>query len=118
MSGTGDWTPDESLDTETYDAWDEELDEQDVVTPDAAGDPEGERSLDRQLLVDDAEVEEAGVQLDDPEQLAVLDGGIDDPDGVGIAERGERTEDDGWDLDAEERLTPEQLTADEVDDDE
>jgi hypothetical protein len=115
MSGTGDWTPDESLDTETYDTWDEELDEQDVVTPDAAGDPEGERSLDRQLLVDGAEAEEAGVQLDDPERLAVLDGGIDDPDGVGIPERGEQADDEGWDLDAEERLTAEHLADEDVD---
>jgi hypothetical protein len=115
MSGTGDWTPDESLDTETYDAWDEELDEQDVVTPNATGDPEGERSLDRQLLVDDAEVEEAGVQLEDPEELAVLDGGIDDPDGVGIPDRRERAEDDGWDLDAKERLTAEHLDDEDVD---
>jgi hypothetical protein len=116
MSGTGDWTPDESLDTETYDSWDEELDEQDVVTPNAAGDPEGERSLDRQLVVDESEAEEAGIQLDDPERLAVLDGGMDDPDGVGSLERRDRSEDDGWDLDAEERLTAEELAADEVDD--
>ena len=109
MSGTEDWTPDESLETETYDTWDEELDEQDVVTPDATGDPEGERSLDRQLLVDSAEAEEAGVQLDDPERLAVLDGGIDDPDGVGIPKGGQQADDEGWDLDAEERLTAEQL---------
>ena len=115
MSGTEDWTPDESLGTETYDTWDEELDEQDVVTPDATGDPEGERSLDRQLLVDSAEAEEAGVQLDDPQRLAVLDGGIDDPDGVGIPERGEQADDEGWDLDAEERLTAEHLDDEDLD---
>jgi hypothetical protein len=115
MSGTGDWTPDESLDTETYDTWDEELDEQDVVTPDATGGPEGERSLDRQLLVDGAEAEEAGVQLDDPERLAVLDGAIDDPDGVGSPERRERAADEDWDLDAEERLTAEHLDDEDVD---
>ena len=115
MSGTEDWTPDESLGTETYDTWDEELDEQDVVTPDATGDPEGERSLDRQLLVDSAEAEEAGVQLDDPQRLAVLDGGIDVPDGVGIPERGEQADDEGWDLDAEERLTAEHLDDEDLD---
>ena len=115
MSGTEDWTPDESLGTETYDTWDEELDEQDVVTPDATGDPEGERSLDRQLLVDSAEAEEAGVQLDDPQRLAVLDGGIDVRDGVGIPERGEQADDEGWDLDAEERLTAEHLDDEDLD---
>jgi hypothetical protein len=118
MSGSGDWTPDESLDTETYDSWDEELDDQDVVTPDAAGDPEGERSFDRQLVLDEVEAEEAGIALDDPERLAVLDGGIDDPDGVGSPEQRARPDDEGWDLDAEERLTDQQLTADEVDEDE
>jgi hypothetical protein len=118
MSGTGDWTPDESLDTEAYGSWDEELDEQDAVTPNASGDPEGERSLDRQLVVDEAEAEEAGIELDEPERLAVLDGGIDDPDGVGDPERRARPEDEGWGLDAEERLADQQLTADEVDEDE
>jgi hypothetical protein len=117
MSGTGEWTPDEPLDTETYDSWDEELDEQDVVTPGATADPEGERSLDRQLVLDEAEAEEAGIELDDPERLAVLDGGIDDPDGAGLPGRRRRPQGDGWDLDAEERLTGEQLAADEDDDD-
>jgi hypothetical protein len=104
MSDTGDWSPDEPLDTETYESWDEALDEEDELEPAASG-AEGERSLDRQLVLDEAEVGEAGVGFDDPELLAVLDGGIDDPDGVGVAPGGKRLLDgDGWDLDAGDRL--------------
>jgi hypothetical protein len=114
MSGTDEWSPDESLGTETFESWDEALDEQDEVQPDALGDPEGERSLDRQLTLDQAEAEEAGVELDDPERLAVLDGGIDDPDGVGQPDDAVGAEEAGWDLDAAERVTADDLDADEA----
>jgi hypothetical protein len=107
MSGTDEWSPDEPLDTETYESWDEALDERDELEPDALGDPEGERELDSQLYVDDTEAEEAGVELDDPEQLAVLDGGIDDPDGVG--EPSASSDEPGWDLDAADRETAEDI---------
>lgn len=104
MSGTDEWSPDDALDSEGSEAlepWDEALDEDDEVDPEAAERAEGERSLDRQLVVDQAELEEAGAELDDPERLAVLDGGIDDPDGVGwTGDDAGRAEDEGWDLDA------------------
>ena len=44
---------------------------------------EQDPSLDPTLQVDDRELEEAGVEFDDPEELVTLDGGIDDPDGLG-----------------------------------
>jgi hypothetical protein len=104
VSESADWSPDEASETETYEPWDEALDEQDELAPDGTGNPEGERSLDRQLTVDDAELDELGARLDDPEQLALLDGGIDDPDGGGAEARRGRQDDGGWDLDqAEER---------------
>lgn len=113
MSDTGDWSPDEPSDTEVSEQWDEALDEQDEVEPDVPG-AEGERSLDRQLVVDETEVEESGTGLDDPERMAVLEGDMDDPDGVG-EEYGkrERLDDEGWDLDAAERLTDEDLDSEE-----
>jgi hypothetical protein len=63
-------------------------------------------SLDPTLQVDDLELEEAGVTFDDPELLATLDGGIDDPDGVSPRDRASRpdAEEDGWDLDAGEEI--------------
>jgi hypothetical protein len=109
MSDTDDWSPDESLGTETFESWDEALDEQDEVQPDAFDDPEGDRELDSQLTLDDTETEELGGQLDNPEQLAVLDGGIDDPDGVG--QPSAPVDDAGWDLDAAERTTADDLDA-------
>jgi hypothetical protein len=120
MSGTDDWSPDEPLDTETYESWDEALDRQDEVEPDRPGDPEGERELDTELFVDQAEIDEVGASLDDPEQLAVLDGGIDDPDGVGLLDSGSANEptadtDAGWDLDAGDRRTAAELDAEAAD---
>jgi hypothetical protein len=98
------WSPDEPLGTETFDAWDEALDGLDEVEPDVLDRPEGERALDVQLVVDERELEELGADLDDPEQFAVLDGLMDDPDGLGAPtahKRARETDAEGWDLDAE-----------------
>jgi len=115
MDEDEDWSPDEAEGTETYSAWDEALDEEDEVDPDELDNPEGERSLDRQLRADEKELEEAGAELDDPERLAVLSGGIDDPDGTGDGRRA-RGEDGGWDLDEAEKRTAELLGDDGEDD--
>jgi hypothetical protein len=115
MSDTDDWSPDESLDVETYESWDEALDRQDEVEPEAPDNPEGERSLDTQLFVDQTEVDELGAALDDPEHLAVLEGGIDDPDGTGLIDDGPPGDDEGWDLDAGDRRTAAELDAEEFD---
>ena len=99
------WSPDEPLETEAFDAWDEALDSEDELEPDVLDRPEGERALDLQLVVDERELEELGAEFDDPEQFAVLDGFMDDPDGVGaptLSTRARETDDQGWDLDAEE----------------
>ncbi|HEX3541128.1 MAG TPA: hypothetical protein VHT75_11895 [Acidimicrobiales bacterium] len=117
MSGSDTWSPDEvgsdggQEGAEAVEPWDEALDATDEVTPDAPGDPEGERSLDTQLTVDQTELDEVGARLDEPENLAVLDGGIDDPDGVAPNDADGRGEDGGWELDAEERVTGRHLDA-------
>jgi hypothetical protein len=107
-----DWSPDESPENEAYEAWDEALDEEDDVEPDAIGGPQGERSLDRQLTVDEEELFEIGAALDNPENLAVLDGCTDDPDGIGPDGSTGPTEDEGWDLDAAEAQTGRHLDDD------
>jgi hypothetical protein len=59
-------------------------------------------SLDPTLQVDDRELEEAGAELDDPEDLVTLEGGMDDPDGLGgptNREVARDADDEGWDLD-------------------
>jgi hypothetical protein len=114
-----DWSPDEALGTETDESWDEALDQQDEVQTDANDNPEGERELDTQLIVDEAEVGEIGLELDDPERMAVLDGDIDDPDGVDPFELDAKDTtplgEEGWDLDAADRITSDRL--DDPDDD-
>ena len=87
--------------TETFEQGDEALDEELRLDPDFLEDLERDPSLDPTLLVDDLELEEAGVEFDDPELIATLDGGMDDPDGLGTPQRrGSRSEEEGWDLDA------------------
>jgi hypothetical protein len=109
MSTNDDWSPDEPLDTETFESWDEALDREDEVDLDQTDLPEGERELDTQLVVDEAELDELGATLDDPEQEARLDGDMDDPDGaggpVGVSPS---PDEEGWDLDPEDRLNPEE----------
>ena len=106
------WSPDDSPENEAYEAWDEALDDEDELRPDAPGDPEGERALDRQLVVDEEELSDIGAELDDPERLAVLDGGIDDPDGIQPGRASHSADDEGWDLDAAERRTGRDLDDD------
>jgi hypothetical protein len=107
MPKSDDWSPDQQLDSETFEQADEALDEDDAFSSQDAEGPDALGPRNRQLPIDDRELEEAGANLDDPEQLAVLDGGIDDPDGVGGDEVGTRSrslDDEGWDLDADEDI--------------
>ena len=68
------------------------LDEQD-----ASGDDFGERQIE-DMTADRTELEESGADLEDEDQMSVLDGAIDDPDGSGPPEdRGDAEA--GWDVD-------------------
>ena len=96
MSPNDDWSPDEPLGTETFEQGDEALDDDPNLLDAVEQDP----SLDPTLAVDELELEEAGVELDDPEKLVILDGGIDDPDGVGRPTGSRAGDEGGWDLDA------------------
>jgi hypothetical protein len=102
MSQYDEQSPDEPLGTETFEQGDEALDEESRLDPDFLEDVERDPSLDPTLLVDELELEEAGATFDDPEAMAVLEGGIDDPDGVGSPREGRirNGDDEGWDLDA------------------
>jgi hypothetical protein len=101
MSQNDEQSPDEPFGTETFEQGDEALDEESRLDPDFLEDVEQDPSLDPTLLVDDRELEEAGANFDDPEVMATLDGGIDDPDGVGRLQPDRKDGDEeGWDLDA------------------
>ena len=105
MGENDEWSPDEQLGTETFEQGDEALDDKTELDPDFLEALELDPALDPTLQVDDRELEEAGVELDDPEAMATLDGGIDDPDGLGGPDTAKRTrsaDDEGWDLDAPE----------------
>ncbi|HTW08325.1 MAG TPA: hypothetical protein VME46_12490 [Acidimicrobiales bacterium] len=86
--------PDEN---EAYESFDEALDDDDLQRGYSGG-PEGQRDLDTELVVDEAELDEAGARLDDPEQEALLDGDMDDPDGIGGPHEPRPTGDEGWDV--------------------
>lgn len=103
MSQNDDWSPDEPLGTEAFEQGDEALDEGIRIDPDLAEATENDPSLDPMLQVDERELEEAGADLDDPEVMVTLEGGTDDPDGLGRPSSSvlSRHEDEGgWDLDA------------------
>jgi hypothetical protein len=105
MGNDDNWSPDEPLGTETFEQGDEALDDKTGLDPSFLEAVELDPSLDPTLQVDDRELEEAGAEFDDPEAIATLDGGIDDPDGLGEPSATERTraaDDEGWDLDAPE----------------
>jgi len=105
MSKSADWSPDEPLGTEVFEQGDEALDDRSQLDPDFLEAVELDSSLDPTLQVDDRELEEAGVEFDDPEALSTLDGGLDDPDGIGgptDRDEAKAADTEGWDLDPEE----------------
>ncbi|MGA2037372.1 MAG: hypothetical protein ABSH04_07305 [Acidimicrobiales bacterium] len=105
MRQNDDWSPDEPLGTEAFEQGDEALDEGSRIDSSLAERVEQDPSLDSALQVDERELEEAGAELDDPEDLVTLEGGMDDPDGLGEPTRrarSQREDEGGWDLDAPE----------------
>jgi hypothetical protein len=93
MSDIFEEPPDEN---EQYENLDEALDEEDL--PGHSGASEGARDLDVDVLVDRTALEEVGAQLDDADQMSLLDGGMDDPDGAGPPAAIDDA-DAGWDTD-------------------
>jgi len=89
------------LGTETFEQSDEALAEGTRLDPDYIEKIEDDPSLDPREQVDELELAEVGAVLDDPEDIASLAGGMDDPDGIDPSARIRRDSDgDGWDLDA------------------
>src|SRR3984957_14774075 len=79
-------------DNTLYEDVDEALDEQD-----ATGEGSGQRDIE-DMTVDRTALEEAGADLDDEDQISLLDGGLDDPDGSGPPADRDDSE-AGWDVD-------------------
>jgi len=103
VSQNDDWSPDEPLGTEAFEQGDEALDEDSRIDAGFVEEVEVDPSLDPTLQVDERELEEAGAELDDPEDLVTLDGGMDDPDGLGeptTRARSRQEDEGGWRLDA------------------
>jgi hypothetical protein len=114
MSQNDDWSPDEPLGTEAFEQGDEALDEDSRINSNFLEEVEKDPSLDPTLKVDERELEEIGAEFDDPEDLVTVDGGIDDPDGLGEPTQrtlSRRQDQEGWDLDAPE-TSGEQTDAD------
>jgi hypothetical protein len=101
MSQNDEWSPDQPSGSDPFEQGDEALDDKTQLDPSFLEALELDPSLDPTLQADERELEEAGVELDDPETIATLDGGIDDPDGVGgPTNQGGAADEEGWDLDA------------------
>ncbi len=98
--GHGDeWSPDEAMGTETFRQGDVAEDESERLSPTFREDLEGDPSLDPALIGDEVELREIGAQFDDPELLVTMEGGMDDPDGIGPRAT-DRGADEGWVLNA------------------
>jgi hypothetical protein len=105
MSQNDDWSPDKPLGTEAFEQGDEALDEGSRIDSRLVEGIEQDSSLDPTLQADERELEEAGAELGDPEDLVTLEGDMDDPDGLGEPTRrtrSRREDEGGWDLDAPE----------------
>ncbi|MCU4187162.1 hypothetical protein K6U06_22560 [Acidiferrimicrobium sp. IK] len=96
--------------TEVYEQYDEVAETGSTggaEDPGATGVSGAEADLTRltEMPVDQVENEEIGANLDDPDRMAMLDGGMDDPDGIDPDQvaRTPEPEDVGWDLDAGDR---------------
>jgi hypothetical protein len=99
VSDSTEWSPDEALGTETFRQGDVAEDENERLSRSFLEDLEQDPSLDPALVADERELEELGAQLDDPELLVTLEGGMDDPDGIDLPRpAGDRDGDKGWDL--------------------
>ena len=101
MSQNDEWSPDQPSGSDPFEQGDEAFDDKTQLDPGFLEAVELDPTLDPTLQADERELEEAGATLDDPEAMATLDGGIDDPDGVGTPGRdGSSADEEGWDLDA------------------
>jgi len=102
MSDSSEWSPDEPLGTETFEQGDEDLDEASRLDARTIEQVEQDPALEPSMAVDERELEELGAELDDPEEMVMLDGGVDDPDGLGepsSRSRARLADWGGWDLD-------------------
>jgi hypothetical protein len=101
MSQDDTWSPDEPPGSEAFEEGDEARDEQSRIDAEFFEDVELDPSLDPTLLLDERELEEAGAEFDNPEKIATLDGGIDDPDGIDdpSVRRSLRDDDEGYGID-------------------
>jgi hypothetical protein len=100
MSQDDEWSPDQPSGSDPFEQGDEALDDKTALDPSFLEAVELDPSLDPTLQTDGRELEEAGAVFDDPESMATLDGGIDDPDGVGGSTTATSPDEEGWDLDA------------------
>ena len=102
MNTDDEWSPDEPQGTEVFEQGDEALDEADRLDPSFSDAVQLDPSLDPTNVVDELELEEAGVELDDPEAMLILPDGADDPDGLGGPPDGDvgPRDEQGWDLDS------------------
>ena len=78
-----DWSPDEPPGTESFEQGDEALDDASRIDSRFSEEVQVDPSLDPTLRVDEREPEQVGAELDDLEVLVSLEGGVDDPDGLG-----------------------------------
>jgi hypothetical protein len=75
MSNSTEWSPDQDAGAGSLEPGDEASAEEERLNPDFLEEVEQDPSLDPSLLIDERELEEAGIELDDPDELGSSDTG-------------------------------------------
>jgi hypothetical protein len=73
MSHSSEWSPDQESGAELFEPGDEAFDEAERLNPNFLEEVEEDPTLDPSLIIDERELEEAGMELDDPEELSSQD---------------------------------------------
>ena len=75
MSNDSEWAPDQDSGAGAFEPGDEARDEAERLEPDFLEKVENDPTLDPSLVIDELELEESGIELDNPEELAEEEAG-------------------------------------------
>jgi hypothetical protein len=73
MTNSSEWSPEQDAGAELFEPGDEAFDEESRLDPNFLEEVEEDPSLDPSQQLDERELKEAGLELDDPEELARLE---------------------------------------------
>jgi len=91
----------EAFATTSFEGAADAVEERERLSAEFVGELEQDPSHNPFISLDELELEEIGAKFGDPEGMVMLDGGMDDPDGLDVPARRTHSghpEEEGWDL--------------------